>query len=422
MQFHVIAFEGPDPYARAGGLAARVDGLSRTLATLGIEIHLWFVGDPDAPGYEHSQGVHLHRWCQWISAQHRAGVYDGEEAKRADLVASLPGYLMDEVLGPALRAGEEAVVLAEEWHTAEVVVELDRRLRAAGLRSRVAILWNANNLFGFDRVPWDRLAHAAVVTTVSRIMRFRMEPYGVNALVIGNGLPPEAYTPPSRTAVARLRAQLRHRLALSKVARWDPDKNWIYAIHATHILRDQGLRPLLVARGGAESHESEVRAEARSLGLRWADRSADAQGVRGLLGALHDVDDADVVCLRFPLEPAMTRVLLRASDAVLANSRFEPFGLVGLETMAVGGVACTGLTGEDYAVAGRNALVLQTEDPRELLAVLRRLRTHRDEERRLRRAAQRTARQHSWSEVAQRVLLPRLELLRSMASAELAFR
>lgn len=36
MQFHILSLEGPDPYARVGGLATRADGLVRTLAGLGI--------------------------------------------------------------------------------------------------------------------------------------------------------------------------------------------------------------------------------------------------------------------------------------------------------------------------------------------------------------------------------------------------
>jgi hypothetical protein len=85
--------------------------------------------------------------------------------------------------------------------------------------------------------------------------------------------------------------------------------------------------------------------------------------------------------------------------------------------MAVGGIACTRLSGEDYAMPGRNALVLQTEEPRELSAVLKRLREHPNEERALRRAARFTARQYSWPEVVKRVLMPRLELLRSPSMA-----
>jgi hypothetical protein len=44
-QFHVLSFEGPDAYTRAGGLAIRVTGLTRALADNGFETHLWFVGN-----------------------------------------------------------------------------------------------------------------------------------------------------------------------------------------------------------------------------------------------------------------------------------------------------------------------------------------------------------------------------------------
>src|SRR2546430_1011802 len=88
---------------------------------------------------------------------------------------------------------------------------------------------------------------------------------------------------------------------------------------------------------------------------------------------LDRLQDVDVVSLRSPLDPESRRVLLHGSAAVLANSKHEPFGLVGLETMAVGGVACTGCSGEEYAVPGRNALVLETTDPFFLLGLSREL-------------------------------------------------
>jgi glycosyltransferase involved in cell wall biosynthesis len=416
LQFHVAAFEGPDAYARAGGLASRVDGLTRSLASLGFETHLWFIGDPDLPGSELRGGVHLHRWCQWLSRGSRGGVYEGEEAKESDYRESLPPRLV-ECLRPHVERGGNAVVLAEEWHTVGAVVALDRALRDAGLRDRVAILWNANNLFGFERIAWAELAGAAVVTTVSRIMRQRMETLGVSPIVLANGLPPEAYVLPDPDAVEALRHRLSGRLALVKVARWDPDKAWVSTIRSVAHLRDQGRRPLLVARGGAEAHEAEVRTAASAAGLRWSDRATEQRGVAALRDALRDVDAVDVVCLRFPLDAETLRALYQSADAVLANSRFEPFGLVGLEAMAVSAVACTGLSGEDYAVPGRNALVLQTEDARELGAVLERLRRHPDEARHLREAALVTARQYAWTEIVTRVLLPRLELVLGPRSA-----
>jgi diacylglycerol kinase family enzyme len=54
--------------------------------------------------------------------------------------------------------------------------------------------------------------------------------------------------------------------------------------------------------------------------------------------------------------------------------------------MAAGGVACTGFSGEDYAVPGRNALVLQTSDPLEFVGLFRTLRTNPAEEAALRLA------------------------------------
>lgn len=125
LQCHLLAFEGPDAYARAGGIATRVTGLAKALAEAGLETHLWFVGDPDLPGHETRDGLHLHRWCQWISRHHPHGVYDGEELKSADLTASLPEFVLREHLGPVLARGGRAVILAEEWHTAEAVVRID---------------------------------------------------------------------------------------------------------------------------------------------------------------------------------------------------------------------------------------------------------------------------------------------------------
>jgi hypothetical protein len=51
-QFHILTFEGPDGYARAGGIATRITGLSEALAEVGFETHLWFAGDPHLPGHE----------------------------------------------------------------------------------------------------------------------------------------------------------------------------------------------------------------------------------------------------------------------------------------------------------------------------------------------------------------------------------
>ena len=109
LHFHVLSFEGPDDYARAGGLASRISGLTDALGAAGFETHLWFVGDPDLPGIEHRGRLTLHRWCQWVSHFHRGGVYDGEEAKRRDFASSLPPFLAQRWVLPRVRAGGRTV-------------------------------------------------------------------------------------------------------------------------------------------------------------------------------------------------------------------------------------------------------------------------------------------------------------------------
>jgi hypothetical protein len=60
-------------------------------------------------------------------------------------------------------------------------------------------------------------------------MKHLMWDFGVDPLVIPNGLTAEALRPPARERVAALRARTRGRTVLSKVARWNPDKRWLLA-------------------------------------------------------------------------------------------------------------------------------------------------------------------------------------------------
>jgi len=244
---------------------------------------------------------------------------------------------------------------------------------------------------------------------VSRYMQHRMWSLGVDPLVIPNGLSAEALHPPDRRETAAFRHRLRDRVVLSKVARWDPDKRWLLAIDTVGELKRNGLRPLLIARGGVEAHGLEVLARAAAAGLRVVERSPALHSVDGLLESLSDIGTADIVSLRSYLAPEARRVLFRGAAAVLANSGHEPFGLVGLEAMAAGGLACTGSTGEDYAVPGWNALVLQSNDPREFVNLFCRLQADPAEERAVRQRGRATAQQYAWTHVVRRNFLPRVQ-------------
>lgn len=403
--FHILSFEGPDAYARAGGIASRITGLAQALADQGSPTSLWFVGDPKLPGREQRNGVTMYRWCQWISQYHPAGAYDGEQHKVRDYARSLPPHLLD-ILRKDIANYGTAAVLAEEWHTVDAVLHLDHLLRAARLREQVVILWNANNTFGFGAIDWQRLNRAATITTVSRYMRTTLLRYGVSPLVVHNGLGPDAFAQPSQQAVVDLRGQVNGRMLLTKIARWDPDKRWLLAVDTVAHLKQINARPLLVARGGVEHHGHEVLERARQAGLTIKECHLSDGSESAVLQGLSQAPNTDLLLVRSHIGAPARALLFQASGAVLANSSHEPFGLVGLETMAVGGLACLGATGEDYAQPGKNALVLDKDDPTEFARLYLNLQKRPGAEAQLRAMGVQTAKQYTWRDIVECQLLP----------------
>ena len=407
--FVILSFEGPDVYSQAGGLGVRVKGLSRTLAQLGYQTYLYFCGDPDLPGEESQESGRLvyRRWCQWISARHRGGVYDGEEEKIRDWNSSLPPNLIDNVIAPAAADGKNVVVLAEEWHTSWSMNLISESLYYRGLRDRVVILWNANNTYGFHRINWSALALAATITTVSRYMKFKVWERGHNPVVIPNGIPRASIHDADPEAVADLKAAASADHFCFKIGRFDPDKRWLMAVSATGYLKRHGRRVRLVMRGGREAHGGDVIIHAQHQGLEVIDVKAPAEPA-GLSAILRENPTADIVNLTSFVSDPLLGVIYPACDAVLANSGHEPFGLVGLEVMAAGGLAVTGATGEDYANAYRNALVVETDDAIELVTELNLIRERPRLAAAIRRRGRVTARSYTWEKVIDQLLL-RLE-------------
>jgi glycosyltransferase involved in cell wall biosynthesis len=409
--FVLVSFEGPDLYSQAGGLGVRMAGLAQSLADAGHETHFFFIGDPKLPGEESLvQGkLVLHRWGQWISRNTPAGVYDGEESKRQDLEKSLPPFVRDRLIVPALAAGRTPIVLLEEWQTVKTSLLIAEDLRKRGVRDKVVMFWNANNPYGFERIDWRALSAAVTITAVSKYMRSIIRASGVDTLVIPNGISEELLQPVKRDdfafaveALGRLARELRPGLFF-KMARWEREKGWTQAIEAVRHSLDRERRMILIGRaggpsgkGGALVHESEAH------GLRAVQVDSE-EAFRSTLG---DVirSGADVISLGFGVTPALARTLYRVCDGVLANSVSEPFGLVGLEAMAAGGIAYTGGTGEDYAITGRNAIVLQTLDPMEIVERWEHLSAAPRRLARLRRQAREAARGYIWPNVREQLL------------------
>lgn len=418
--FVILSFEGPDEYSQTGGLGVRVNGLSRALAEAGYETHLFFIGDPDQPNEQSlvSGRLHLHRWAQWISALHRGGVYDGEEDKLRDWNRSLPPAVVDGIIAPAAAAGRNVVVMGEEWQTAWSMNLISDALYYRGLRNRVVMLWNANNTFSFWRINWGALSYAATITTISRYMKFKMWDQGLNPVVIPNGIPRSSIADPDPGLVGELRAAAAADHFAFKIGRFDPDKRWIQAIAAVASLKRAGSMVKLLVRGGREAHGDEVLAFARAQGLEVASTPAP-ESVAGLVDVLSERRAADVIQLTTFMDRAQVAVTYAAADAVLANSGHEPFGLVGLEVMAAGGLAVTGSTGEDYAEPMQNALVVETDDPIELITLLRLVKERPALAAAIRKRGRATAKDFVWDKIIDQLFL-RIELGAAHQSVTLA--
>jgi glycosyltransferase involved in cell wall biosynthesis len=394
----LLSFEGPDPYSLVGGLGTRVTELSAALARASINTTLVFVGDPARPAVERpSPNLEYRRWCQWISAYHPAGVYDGELGKRDDYTASVPPFVAATIVEPAARRGEDVLIVAEDWQTAPCAIALDAVLRARGVRERTILMWNANNTYGFDTIDWRALSHAAQITTVSRYMKSELQTRGVESLVVPNGIPARLLEGPSKKLVRVATKRLRRPLFV-KVARFEEDKRWMQVVEAFATLRARYPEATLVVRGGREPYGEAIFARARELGLGVEALTIDSHEPRDVIAAIAAAA-GPVVNVRSFIPEAALVALYRVADAVLANSGREPFGLVGLEVMAAGGVAVTGSTGEDYAAPFENAIVCDTADPRELFAYLEQLIADPELAAAIREAGAKTAKRYVWERV-----------------------
>jgi glycosyltransferase involved in cell wall biosynthesis len=414
--FVLLSFEGPDVYSTAGGLGTRVTELSEALATQGYTTHLIFIGDPTKPSIETRVDgkLILKRWSQWISKYYLNGVYDGEEQKLYDYNESVPYHVYNEIVRPAQDEGKLVVIMGEDWQTAEAMIRTSDLLHWFGLRHRTLLLWNLNSLMSLHRINWGRLSYVTTICTVSKYMKHRMWQYGVNPLVIPNGIPTRYLTPVDESAVERLREIGRQgdprRLFLFKIGRFDPDKRWMMAIEAVARLKYSGTPVTLFVRGGIEPHGGDVLRHAYELGLSIRDVTAQRPNLQQCLDVVANAGPADIYNLRFFLPEEFVRATYAAADATLANSGHEPFGLVALEVMSAQGIAVTGSTGEDYAISFENAIVTETDDPDEIVGYLLYLRRHPEEQERMRRTGRGTAEQFLWDRVIEN-LVGKLEFL-----------
>ncbi|HEV8669973.1 MAG TPA: glycosyltransferase family 4 protein [Candidatus Limnocylindria bacterium] len=396
----LVAFEGPDRYSFVGGLATRMIDLSGALLERGHRVHHLYVGDPSLPTREerYDGQLVLERWCQWISRYHPKDVYDGEEGKYLDFSRTVPPHLATDVIAAAASRGERSVLLFEDWQTAAAAINTATLLVARADRS-AALFWNANNTYGFGRIDFPLLRRAASITTISRYMRMELAKVGVEAAVLPNGIADRYLRPLPPTDITALRKSFGDRPTFVKVARFDVDKRWLWAIDAIATMRDAGLRPRFVMRGSRSPYAEVVGDRIFSRGLTVERLALPQTAASRDLAAAIAATTAEVVFLDFFIDEKALRALYASADGVLANSEKEPFGLVGLEVMASGGIAFLGRTGEDYAVPFGNAVVVQSDDPRELLTSYLMLRERPELARAIRTEGRATAKRFAWPRI-----------------------
>lgn len=411
LEFVVLSFEGPDLYSMVGGLGVRVTEMTTVLAEMGFVTRLFFVGDPRAKAVETlcDGRLHLHRWSRWAAESYPKNVYDGEQIKVEDYQNSLPSFLLEKIIVPNANRGVTTVILGEDWQTAGTVSRTSELVQAQGLLRRCLFLWNANNTFGFERIDWKALNVHTQLLTVSRYMRERMRALELLPLVVQNGIPPRFWEPVDEMSGQVLRTMFGE-LLLAKVGRYHPDKRWLMAIEAVGECKRLGLRPKLLLRGGSEEYGGFVRAKAAEQGLSWEMVRPEGTSQEQILEALSRHRHGDILELDFFVPEAFLRSLYWASNAVLANSGHEPFGLVGLEVMACGGVAITGSTGEEYIQSFHNGIAVGSEDSREITVYLRELLHQRQLSQALRDNGRETARLFSW-ETMLKDLLRKIEFV-----------
>jgi glycosyltransferase involved in cell wall biosynthesis len=181
------------------------------------------------------------------------------------------------------------------------------------------------------------------------------------------------------------------------------------AVEAAACLKQNGAKIRFLCRGGIEAHGSQVLNHARELGLVVEEVSDRPESWEDALEVIRAKGAADLYNLRFSMSPSVLRIFYAAADFVLANSKHEPFGLVGLEAMAAGGVAITGCTGETYSMDGTGAIALDSENVSELVHMIEFLIDHPQRSLAIRQAGPKMAARYTWNNIIE-ILLEKISL------------
>ena len=298
-----------------GGLARHVRKLSEGLVELGIEVHVLTRGGEESPGEETVNGVRVHRVIEPIRPTDLGEFVAWVERMNADMLAA------------GVELGDRFdfdLVHGHDWLVAMACDHLARRF-SSPLVATIHATEHGRHQGWVDRHPQSHIHgverwitnRADRVIACSFYMREQIaDIFGVpedRIDVIANGIDPGDLQPQSGPELRRLRrefAEPGEKLVLL-IGRLVYEKGFQLALEAmpTVLRRAPGTR-FLVA--GSGTHEAELKAQARELGL------LEHGTFLGWIG-----DD-------------VLHSLYRLADVCVVPSIYEPFGLVALESMASG--------------------------------------------------------------------------------------
>ena len=395
MKLLVLSWEYP-PIVE-GGLARHVGKLSQALAAKGHEVHVLTRGSTSDPRSSLRSGVHVHRvpepptprgdldaFLAWIDHMNAAMAARGRELGPFDVVHGHDWLVA--VAGDAL-ARHHGVPLVMTIHATE-------HGRHQGWVDKHPQSW----IHAAERWVARR---AERVITCSHYMRGHVaDVFGLREdeiAVIPNGIDPTDLKAPRDEATFRARHAAPDEQLVLLTGRLVYEKGFQHALEALAgpdgvIARLDGKVRFLIA--GAGTHEAELKAQARRLGLTEHGRFL------GWIG-----DDA-------------LHGLYRVCDLTVVPSLYEPFGLVALEAMASGCpciVADTG--GLSEIVPDDVGLRFRGGDPRHLGVMIERMLTDGPLRDRLVAQASEHVLRFDWSEIAAETAGLYARVLRQVSSA-----
>jgi glycogen(starch) synthase len=368
-----------------GGLARHVRKLSENLSSLGVDVHVLTRGREESPSEELSAGVTLHRVREPRRPAELGEFITWVEHMNTDMLAA--GVELGDQL-------EFDVVHGHDWLVAVAGDHLAKRFRAP-LAITIHATEYGRHQGWVDNHPQSHIHgvenwmanRADQVITCSAYMRDHVSDiYAIEeerVAVIPNGIDPADLHYVDEYEVRDLRARFAspdEKLVLL-VGRLVYEKGFQIALEAMpRVIEELGNVRFLVA--GSGTHEQELRAQAKKLGL-------DAHG--SFLGWIGD----DVL-----------HSLYRIADLTVVPSIYEPFGLVALEAMACGCPCLVANTGGLREVVPHEEVGLRfrSRDPASLARVAARVLSDDELGRRIVAEAHEHVRGFDWADVADRTL------------------